>query len=617
MSRKIQFRNEARMGKVMLRDAPLARPAARSRVRRATSPWTTAAVLVGVGLSAALPAPVAAQSLPATPIRTPSVVPPATELAPPRAQPDSTAVVPGRSAPARELGKPEDDLRLDVARYVVDDAAPPELREALGRLTAPYVGKQRSFEDLVNATAEVTRFLQRDLGYYLGYAYLPEQTPDTGTDGGSIRIAVLEGRLDRVVLNWRDGIPVSREVVEAYLARLEPGSVLKVRDVERVVFLVNDLRGMTARFEVRAGTQPGTAALVVTPAPEGVYSGKLEFDANGSKALGAFRLGGLMQMNSPLGRGDGLTANALASTTGGLSFALLGYNTPLGSDGLKIGTSFSAVRYQLDKVLFPLDLKGTASTLNVYGLYPLVRSRNLNLFTLLSLEQKQYTDRQEQVGGLSKKSVDAVSIGATGDFRDSLLGGGVNTYDANVSSGQVKYPAGRNPSLDDDERYTKLTYSFNRLQDLVTGRSLVYLSLRGQFAANNLDTTEQFRLGGPDSVRAFDTGEGTGDIGTVASLELRLLPPESWFGRLAREMVVSAFVDGGYVQYRYRQRVTADPNTGKNSGVFSGVGLGLSWVRPSDYAVRFSVAKPTSGSTRGGEKLDKVRAYLQAAMLFN
>jgi hypothetical protein len=76
------------------------------------------------------------------------VVPPATELAPPRTTPDNNAVVPERKMPARELGKPDDDVKLDVARYVVDDDAPPELRAALARLTAPYVGPQRSFEDL-------------------------------------------------------------------------------------------------------------------------------------------------------------------------------------------------------------------------------------------------------------------------------------------------------------------------------------------------------------------------------------------------------------------------------------------------------------------------------------
>ena len=32
----------------------------------------------------------------------------------------------------------------------------------------------------------------------------------------------------------------------------------------------------------------------------------------------------------------------------------------------------------------------------------------------------------------------------------SLLGGAVNTFELNLSSGQLKYPDGRNPALDDD-----------------------------------------------------------------------------------------------------------------------------------------------------------------------
>ncbi len=547
------------------------------------------------------------------PIRTPTVVPPASELAAPRAAPDDTAVVPERKPPPRELRKPEDDVRLDVTRYEVDDGAPPELRAALARITARFTGKQRSFEDLSDAAAEVTRFMQRDLGYYLGYAYLPEQSPESGV----IRIAVLEGRLDRVELQWRDGIPVDKAVVEAYLARLVPGSVLKVRDVERVIFLVNDLRGMTARFEVKAGSRPGTASLVVTPSPERVWTGKAEADVNGSQPLGRYRLSGLVSMNSPFGRGDGFTANALASTTGGLGFLLLGYTTPVGSDGIKVGSSLSAVRYQLDKAAFPLNLNGTASTLNVYGLYPVVRARNLNLFTLVSLEHKQYEDRQSEVNAISRKTVDTVAVGTTGDFRDSWFGGAVNTYEANVISGNVKYPEGRNPALDDDPTFTKITVGYSRLQDWFTNRALVYFAFRGQAVAKNLDTTEQFRLGGPDGVRAFAAGDGTGDLGAVTSLELRLLPPEDWFGRIAREMVFSVFVDGGYVQYRYRPRVSSDPNTARNTAVLSGAGFGLSWVHGNDYSLRLSVAKAISGSATSSDAKSGVRLYLQAAKLFN
>jgi hemolysin activation/secretion protein len=546
----------------------------------------------------------------AAPTRTPTEVPPAQELAP-RITPENRGAPPERAAPPRELGKPEDDLRIDVVRYSVADDAPAELRAALPALTARYAGKQRGFEDLVGAAAEVTRFLQRELGFYLAYAYLPEQDPK----GGVIRIAVIEGRLDKVELVWRSNIPVRREIVEAYLARLRPGSALMVRDVERVVFLVNDLRGMTARFELRPGSVPGTSTMVVTAQPENTYQGRIDIDRNGTEALGLVRLGGLVQMNSPFGRGDGITATALSTNTGGLKFALLGYNTPLGSNGLKIGSSLSLVNYQLDKDLFPLDLNGKASTFNLYGLYPLVRSRNLNLFTLASADRKAYSDTVG-AGGTTKKKVDAASLGATGDFRDSLLGGGVNTFEALLSRGRVTYDNGRPGGLDDDETYTKFVYGYTRLQDLVTNRALVYFAVRGQATRNNLDTTEQFRLGGPDGVRAFNSGEGTGDLGVVLTGELRLLPPEAWFGRVAREMVFSLFGDAGYVQYRYRPDTTQIAPL-RNHGKFAGAGLGLAWVRPGGYSLRLAVAKPVGGRTRQGEKIEDVRAWLQAAMLFN
>ena len=561
-----------------------------------------AVVIPGLGL---------AQNPPPLPIRAPAIVPLASELAPPRIELDSSAVVPQRKELPRELGKPDDDMRIDVVSYRVDDDAPAAVRAALASLTTRFTGKQRSFDDLSSAAAEVTRFMQRDLGYYLGYAYLPEQSPADGV----IRIGVLEGRLDRVILNWREGLPVNREVVESYLARLEPGSVLKERDVERVVFLVNDLRGITARFEVRAGSIPGTASLVVTPSPEKVVTGKIEFDANGTQPLGKYELSGLVSVNSPFGRGDGFTANALVSTTRGLGFALLGYTTPVGNDGIKVGSSLSLVKYLLDRDMFPLELHGSAITANIYGLYPVVRARNLNLFTVASADLKQYEDLN--LNGGVKRTVQTVTLGATGDFRDDLLGGGVNTYESALISGQVKYVEGASAGLDDDAKFARLTFGFTRLQDLVTGRALVYMSLRGQFAPYNLDTTEQFRLGGPGSVRAFPSGEGTGDIGAVTTLELRYLPPETWFGRVGRELVGSVFVDGGWVKYRYRPPVTAQPNAGPNTATFAGAGFGLAWERPNEYSMRMSIAKPISGKSRSGEKPKSVLVLVQAAMLFN
>ena len=580
------------------------------------------ALFMGLSLCAASWAQPAA---PADPPRTPAVVPSGAELSPRRAVAPSQAELPAAPMPPpRELGKPEDSIRVDVLRYEVDDSAPAALKARLAELTAPFVGPGRSFEDLYNARVEVTRFLQSELGYYLGYAYVPEQT----LTGGVVRIAVLEGRLDKVVTRWPSGreLPVRRDVVQAYLDHLKEGSILLVRDVERVVFLVNDLLGLRARFEVTAGSRPGTANIEVDFDAAPRWSARADADANGSRFLGEYRVAGQAQWASPLGRGDALTANIMRSTTGGLNFALLGYASPVGSNGMKLGVSLSAVQYQLDKAVFPLDLNGSATTLTAYGLHPFVRSRNLNLFTVLSAEQKTYEDRQDVASSRSRKSVSTLSLGLTGDLRDNWLGGGVNTFDASLVSGRVHYPDGRPGGLEDAANFNKLVFGFSRLQDLLfvlptlqdrnTGKMLAYASLRGQWAFANLDTTEQMRLGGPDAVRAFASGEAVGDDSLVASLEARLLPPESWFGRYSSELVLSAFVDHGVVRYRH-QRLRVPAGALPNTGQFTAVGLGMTWVRPGEYAMRLSLAVPVSGIPRNDTKERKPRLYLQATRFFN
>lgn len=539
------------------------------------------------------------------------VVPTPAELAPRPARPATDAAdLPAQPTPPRELAKPQDDIAIDVTGYALPPNAPAALREALPALTAAYVGPRRSYEDLVNAATEVTRYLQRELGYYLGYAYLPEQSPERGV----IQIALLEGRLDKVELVWRDDLPVRREVVEAYLARLQPGDILRVRDVERVVFLLNDLRGLTARFDVKTGSVPGTATLVVTPTPEARWTGKVDLDLNGSRFLGRERVGALLSGNSLLGRGDALTLNALRSFNGGLTFLLAGYTLPVGSDGLKLGASVSAVHYQLDEDEFPLDVNGNAFNLTTYALYPLVRSRNLNTFVVGSYEHKRYTDRRDVTRSEDKKRVDSLTLGTTGDFRDSLLSGGVNTYEANLALGRVDYPDGAPAGLDDDDHYRKLTLAFSRLQNIVDQRLLLYIALRAQQAFSNLDTTEQFRLGGPDGVRGFAPGEGTGDSGQLMTLELRLLPPESWLGQLSRELVFGAFYDAGRVKFRHD--ASARPAGFDNAATYTAAGLAVSWVRPGGYALRASLAKPLSGTPKADSRVRDPRLYLQFSKLF-
>lgn len=516
---------------------------------------------------------------------------------------------PGKVPPApravpRQLSRPETEVRIDISRYAVDADAPDALKAVVAQLTAPYAGPGKTFADMSDAAAEVTRYLQAELGYYLGFAYIPEQEPVDGV----IRIQVLEGRLDRVVLEWREGLPVQREVVEGYLARLQPGAVLKVGDVERVVFLVNDLRGLSAEFEVMAGQTPGTAILVVRPRAQPQTTWRADLDNANARTLGRGRVSGNVSHYSPFGRGDSLSATLVAAE--GLAFVLGSYTSPVGGNGLRLGLSASAMKYQVDKKDFPNDIRGTASTASAFGLYPVVRSRNLNLFGSVSLDGKSYSDKSGSI--TTDKRVSTLNVGATGDLRDAIGGGGLNSLDVQLAFGDVDFevqPATDAPA----RRFTKLTARVLRLQNLVPGLLQGALALRVQKAFDNLDVTEQFRAGGPDGVRAFPSGEGTGDNGALLSAELRVVVPQAWYSFVGGQAIASVFCDRAVVQARNEP---PPGSTDENRANYAGCGLGLTWASPEGWELRSSLATPTIGESSDQKERRDMRLFFQLGKQF-
>jgi hemolysin activation/secretion protein len=263
----------------------------------------------------------------------------------------------------------------------------------------------------------------------------------------------------------------------------------------------------------------------------------------------------------------------------------------------------------VDPEAFPVGIEGRATTLSAFGLYPLVRSRNLNLFSIATLEAKSYLDSN---GGVdTKKDVTGLSLGLTGDLRDTLLGGGINSLDLQLSGGRLSFRIA--PTVDaPDERYTKLTARAVRLQNLWPGVLQGLVSLRLQQAWNNLDVTEQFRAGGPDGVRAFPAGEGAGDSGALLSLELRALLPAEWLGGLGGLAYASLFGDWATVRLR------TDPTdpTVDNSVRYGGAGIGLTWSGRDGWDLRATLARPTQNQPRDEDDRPSARLYLQLGKQF-
>lgn len=506
----------------------------------------------------------------------------------------------------RELGKPQDELQLDIARFVVD-GLPQASEPALAALTQPYTGKARSYEDLLNAAAAVTRHMQRDLGYYVGFAYVPEQRMSDGV----VRLQALEGRLAQVrvapVRTQGEGgdqlQAQAQALVDERLAHLPVGGILRTAELERALLLLNDVAGWRFLVEIEEGPRPGTAGLKVTPTAEPGLSWRTEQDTLGHRDTGLVRLTGSLAAANPLRQGDALTAQLLASHTGGLAQGSVSYTLPLGAQGWKLGATLARVNYQLETAAYPAAYKGSVLSTGAFALYPLMRSRNLNLFGVLSFEHKQFDDQQAGVR-LSKLSNDW-QLGLVGDSRDDVFGGGINTFELQALRGRMGFGTQTNP-LGLPAVFHKVTVGASRLQGLVPGRLQLYGRYKGQWAGASLDATERYAAGGPLGVRAFGPGEAAADHAHVINAELRWLPPDAWLGPVARELLLTGFYDWGRV--RFTHDAALQPTGLANTGTLSGAGLGLIWDRPGKLSLRLDLAWRLNGQPWSDPRQHEPRA---------
>jgi hemolysin activation/secretion protein len=465
-------------------------------------------------------------------------------------------------------------------------------------------GSDLNLSELRDAAARIAAFYNAR-GYILAQAYLPAQDIKDGV----VTIAVVEGRYGKIEVRNRTNLS-DRAATEA-LSALDSGDAVKAAPLERRLLLLSDIPGMNVRSTLAPGTEVGTSDLTVDLAPGRRITGSIEADNGGNRYTGAYRLGGSINVNNPAGIGDRLSLRLLGST-GGLAYGRAAYQAPVGD--ATVGVAFTHLRYELGREFRSLDADGTADIASLFGSYPLIRSRDANLYALAGIDAKWLSDRIDLLAARSDKTSRALTLGFSGDSRDGLGGGGRNSFSAGWTHGDLHL---RNPldraadalTARSEGRFSKLQISIARLQT-VSGPFSLYAALRGQLAFGNLDSSEKMELGGAYGVRAYPEGEAYGDEGYLATLESRLMLGR-WTGSLPGDLQLFGFVDLGQAKY-----ADAPWFAGSNSASRSGIGAGLSWAGPGDIFVKASYARKlgdaaaTSGPDKNG------RFWFQVSKLF-
>jgi hemolysin activation/secretion protein len=458
--------------------------------------------------------------------------------------------------------------------------------EQLSEVVKEFVGKELDFEGLTDVATKV-RAYHRERGYFLAQAYLPQQAIRDGV----VEIAVIEGRVGVVELQRRPATRLAEWLLAGILdAHLKSGDIITETGLEKPLLLINDLPTAAVTSEIRPSQTVGAADLRVNvDRGVGLFNGFIDLDNHGSRFTGEYRLGASLNVNNPLTIGDQLALRAFA-TDEDMYFGRLAYIVPVGFWGTRVGASVSKFDYRLEKDFASLLAHGEGLVKSVFAFHPLYRTRNTNLIGQFAYEDKRLFDRIDSTGSVEDRFIDSIKAGFVGDFRDGILGGGLNAFAATYTHGDLKLAPDSLAAADiattglrTAGTFRKWNYDFKRL-NRVTDNASALIAISGQQASKNLASAEKMSLGGPNGVRAYPVGEANGDSGLLIQAEGRYI----WPGIKVFEgdVAVIGFYDWGQVTLNEKPLATETHN--KRS--ISGYGVGISLGREGEFVIRASAA---------------------------
>jgi len=491
----------------------------------------------------------------------------------------------------------------------------------LQKIAADAIGQELSFAQLQQLASRVTNYLKKEKGYLLARAYLPQQDVTEGT----VEIAIIAGRLEgKAVIDMTGDSRIKPDILEGIAARaVSSNEALRLAKLERAVLLINDLPGLSAKASIEQGETSGTSQVIINVSEGRLIDTAVNMDNYGDRYTGCIRGGAQLSVNDPWGLGDQLSLNLNKAQR--LNQARIDYGLPLGRTGLNGSLYYSYLNYKIGQEMEILDAKGTAQSIGASVIYPVIRSRRVGLWTTLGLDRAHLKDEALDAATGDRKVLSA-KAGFSSNIYDGFGGGGMTASSLNLYYGNIDL-SGLKIAKDYDEAgpdtaggYWRAAYSIARLQRLTKQMSF-FISARGQFSEDNLDSSQKFILGGPTGVRAYPVGEASGDDGHMMTAEVRCDLP--LWGYMFNTQLVS-FMDTGIVHLHNNPWTGSITNaTGSNRYVLSGWGVGINLSRTEFYSIRASYARAmgaNDGRNQDGTNVDnqrdRGRFWLQAVMWF-
>ena len=458
-------------------------------------------------------------------------------------------------------------------------------------LIQPFENKMATLGDLRNVADNVTK-LYLSKGYINSRAVLGDQQITDGV----VEIRVIEGSVSTIEVEG------TRRLNIAYIRnRVRLGITTPLRQdklEEQLRLLRTDPILSDVEATLRPGTAIGESILSVRVREANPIYGGITTDNFSPPSVGSERVGAFLGFRNPTGLGDELVFGYNRSISGGANTYDLNYRLPVNpmNGTLQFRIAPSSNRITDKSITQGLNIGGSSDLYEVSFRQPIVRSLRqefaLSLgFTLQNgdtfiTEASQFNTNSR--ARLVKFGQDFLSRDLQGTWAlRSQFNFGFNTFASGTGA---------------DPNFFSWIGQAQRIQRLSDNNFLI-AQFDLQLTPDTLIPSQQFVIGGGQSVRGYRQNARSSDNGFRFSLEDRIAIARNGSGTPTLQL--APFIDVGAV---WNAKGSNSPQN-----VLSGGGLGLIWQPVDRLNVRLDYAIPFRQVDERGNNLQDKALYFSAS----
>lgn len=397
----------------------------------------------------------------------------------------------------------------------------------LENIASRYQGQKISLNDIRAILKEVDDEYKKG-GFYAAKAYVPNQD----IRDNILKINLIEGKVNKI--NIKDNRSTNENFVRSNIG-VKSGDYLNIKDMQDNILMFNAANDIKTRIAMEPGEKFATTDLdVIVEEPERVSVSAFADNA-GQKSTGLYRAGAIASIRSLTGYRDNLNLGGVVSEGSNAFFGSFDIPEPVLGSRIGVGMDYS------DTEIVGGDLKALDVTGNFYNYYFYIKRpvyvtdsfvNNVNFTT-------NFKNGASYIGDFRTQKVYTDSWSLSWDSL-KLFAGGYFYNQLSVTNG-VKL-------INGDTEFWRFNYN-GEFQYNLWGNIGYNVKAKAQYSAQNfLPSSEQFQIGGVNTVRGYTEGMLVGDKGFAVMNELQydvkpLLKDTDWLSSAK----VYTFFDFGHV----------------------------------------------------------------------